>query len=108
MAALGQHRQVFANLEAGRLRGNWLELAANLFRGVGLHVKAVLLSQSAREKNIDHCAGLGGLLRRWGRHRAQRLDVVHAQAEQPNGARLQGRAARAGRVLKGWRGMLHD
>ena len=60
VASSGKLGKVFADLRAGRLRGDRLELAAHGVRGVGLEVEAVLLRQSAGKKNIDQ--RLGGAL----------------------------------------------
>ena len=53
LAALGQHWQMLANLDAGCLGGDWVELSAHFTGRVRLHVKAVLLCQPAGEENID-------------------------------------------------------
>ena len=50
-------RQMLADLDAGRARGDRLELAADPVRGVGLQVEAVVLRQPAGEEDVDH--GLG-------------------------------------------------
>jgi hypothetical protein len=50
VTALRQSRQVFANVDAGRRRGDRLKLAADFRRGVGLQIKAVVLRQ-APERN---------------------------------------------------------
>jgi len=44
---------VFANLEAGRTRGDRLEFSTDVFRSVRLHVEALVLSETAGQKNED-------------------------------------------------------
>ena len=43
VGALGEHRQVLADLQAGGARGDQLELAAHLRGRLGLEVEAVLV-----------------------------------------------------------------
>ncbi len=96
LAALGQQRQMLADLNAGRARGNGVEFAADRVRGVGLHVEAVVLGQPTGEEDVNHRLGL----RRFGgdaaggRHGSQGLDMVHSQAKQADRAGLYGRASR--------------
>ena len=49
----GQVRQVLANAVAGDLRGDRVEIAANLRRRVGLHVERFVMTGSAGQEH-DH------------------------------------------------------
>ena len=80
VAALREHRQVLADLDAGRLRRDRMELAAYVVRRMGLQIETVLLRETARQEDIN--AGLGFAKTRgicFSRRRlAQSLQVVHA------------------------------
>ena len=69
---------MFTDFESRRFRRNRLKLAPNIFRRLGFHVKAVVLAQPPRKKNVDH--RFGGLLTtvRGDIRRPQRLDVIHS------------------------------
>src|SRR5262249_47773131 len=92
MTASGKHGEMLANAGSGRARGDRLELTADVRGGVRLQVEAVLLGQSAGEENVDH--GPRRVLARCGG--PQRVEVVHAEAEQPDSSGLQGGAGRDG------------
>ena len=49
--ALGQFRQVLANVNAGHGGGDWFKLAAITCRRVGLQIKGVLMGRAALEEN---------------------------------------------------------
>ena len=69
---------MLANMDAGRLGGNWVELPAHFTGCVRLHVKAVLLRQPAGEENIDdrlRATGPGRI-----RDSPQRGKVIDAQS----------------------------
>ena len=108
IAAGREHRQVLADVDAGRLRRDRLELAAN---GIGRHrlgIEAVVLGQSARQEDIDDRTGADR--RHAGRsvRLAQRRDMVHPQAQQSDGACLQRGASRElGMSKSGVRKILH-
>ena len=84
VAPLGQARQMLADIDSGRPRGDRPELAADALRRIRLEVEALQLRQSTGEENIDDRPGLrrarrdeSGRRRRRGigvlrRHRAQR------------------------------------
>src|SRR5688500_13833335 len=82
LASLGQHRQMLANLDAGRLGADGLELAPDVLRRVGLHVKTIVLGQPAGEEDVDArlglACGLNGAVRRT--CLAQPGHVVYAEA----------------------------
>ena len=53
MAALGEAGQVLADRDAGGAGVDGGEFAANVFRGVGLGIEAVVLPKAAREEDVD-------------------------------------------------------
>src|SRR5260370_10248557 len=96
MASLGESRQVLADLDARCSRGNRPEFAANGSGCFRFQVEAIELGQAAGKKNIDDRpspgrAGAGAGSTSLGR--SNRLDLMNAQAEQTQGAGLDGRAA---------------
>src|SRR5262245_57539364 len=98
-AAFGQERQVLAELQAGGGRGNRLEFAADA-RGSGrLEIKAIQLGEAAGEEDVNTGLGPGRACFRGG---TQRLNVVHAKAEQADRTRLKRSTSRENRVLDGW------
>jgi hypothetical protein len=100
LAARGEQREVFADADAGGLRGDGGEFATNVVGRVGLGIEAVVLAESARKEDVDRglvarrrragCALSGGCM--------QARDVVHSEAEQADRAGLDGGAARELRV----------
>ena len=83
---------MFADADARRLRGDRLKLAAVFGRGVGLEVEAIQLRKAAGKEDVDdrfdpRFPALAGKT-------AERGQVIHAEAEQTDGACLEGRAAR--------------
>ena len=54
LAALGQHRQVLADLHAGSARRDRVELPLEFDRPVRLHVEGVVLRRPASEEQKDH------------------------------------------------------
>jgi hypothetical protein len=48
MAYFGELRQVLADMQASGFGGDGSKLTANFRWGIGLHVEALVLSQSAR------------------------------------------------------------
>ena len=58
----GDARERLADLDAGHVRGDRLELAADLGRGFGLDVPHVLVRRAAAEEDVDDapCAASGG------------------------------------------------
>lgn len=93
IGTFGQSRQVFADLHAGRLRGDRAELAPILDRAVGLHVERVVLRRSAGQEDINHRLGFGGRLTSLGRRRAPVGDVGERQSQESDGSGLHGLAA---------------
>src|SRR5437764_7606606 len=95
MAPLGQERQMFANLNAGRPCRDRLELTTNILGRVGLHVEAVVLRQAAGEKDIDARLGAAARVRAAssGRGLAKTSQVVHPHAQKTDGPGLEHRAA---------------
>src|SRR6516164_8837259 len=92
MASLRQARQMFADADARRSRGNGLKLPTDFGGCIWLQVKAVQLAQAAGKKDIDH--GASPASRRVPTsQRSQRGQVVHAQPQQTDGAGLQGRSS---------------
>ena len=72
--SMDEARQMLADFQTGRARGNWIKLAAHGCRRIGLHVEAILMRHAAGEKDKDD------RLRRWSatgsRHRPhRRLDA---------------------------------
>jgi len=53
IGAGSQARQVFANVDAGELRGDGAEFAADLRRGVRLHVEGIEMTGAAGEEDDD-------------------------------------------------------
>src|SRR5262245_43155491 len=91
MAPLRQHRQMLANLDARRLRRTRLELATDVVRSRRLHVEAILLGETAGEKDVDASLGLpqrSGCSRRGCCLRPESLQVVHPESEQTDSAGL--------------------
>ena len=92
LAAFGKLREMLADLQARRARLDRFELTTHIIRRIGLHVEAVVLGQAARKENIDHPLGR----RRRTLHSVRKgggpegLQVVHPQAQQSHGPRLQG------------------
>src|SRR5262249_20707092 len=97
-----QPRQVLADLNARRARGDGPELAADVVGGVGLEVEAVLLGQAAGEEDVDDRAGRGVR----GGGGAEGGEVVAAQAEQAHSPRWRGGARGEEGVLERLRGRL--
>ncbi len=60
MAVLGRQRQMFAKAHARGRSGDWLELAAILNRGVGLHVPGVEVRCPAAQPDENRRAGPAG------------------------------------------------
>ena len=79
-------RQMLADVGAGGAGADGFELTAVLHRRVRLHVEALMLCQSAGEEDVDHrlCAGR---LRR-SRHGLQSAEMIHAESQQSDRARL--------------------
>src|SRR5207249_4076723 len=81
------------------IRGNRLELAAVLGGRLGLEIKAVFLSKSSGEKDVNTCP-LGRFPSSAGQS-TQPQNVLRAQAEQSDRAGLQRGAPRNDGMLKG-------
>src|SRR5436309_3413627 len=97
---LGQQRQMLADLDAGSSGGDRLEFAPDRFRGLGLEIEAIQLRQASGEEDIDYRPGFGGPPGLVDSAGTQRLDVVHSQTKQANGAGLNGGAAREDWMLR--------
>ena len=69
---LGLQRHVLADLDAGDVRGDRLELAADLGRGVRLHVVAVDVRRPAAQPDHDDRLAAAGFRGRGGRGGAAR------------------------------------
>ena len=93
VAPRGQHRKVFANLESGSLGRYWAKLTANVLWGIGLEVKTLMLSQTARKKNEDTGLGLSKCSPACSLRLAQPEQVIRSQTQNPNGANLHRLAA---------------
>src|SRR4051794_23534355 len=80
---------MFSNLNSRGFCRNWLKFTPDVFRSVWLHVKAVMLSEAARQKYIDD--GFGGVRTSKCRHirRTQICDMAHPNSQQSNPASLQ-------------------
>src|SRR5205807_2023605 len=98
LAALAQPRQVLAYLNAGRRGRRGAKLATHADGRVGLQIEALVLGQAARQEDVD--AGAGTATARSCRCGAQRLHVVHAEAEQADSAGLDGGAPRDARMMQ--------
>src|SRR5262249_31770299 len=98
---------MLANLDARRPCRDRLELAANLGGGIRLQIKAILLRKAAGKEDINHRARFCRLLIRRSSRSAQGLQMIHAQAENPDSAGLQSRTPAESRMLEGTIGMLH-
>src|SRR5262249_59924 len=93
VAALGQHRQMLADLDAGRARRDGAELAPVLRWPTRLHIESIVLRGPAGEEQEDDglwppLAGCMGKARA-----AQAGDVGHRQPERPDRPGLQERTA---------------
>ena len=89
-----EHRQVFTDLEPGRLRGNRLEAAADVERAIGLRIEALVLRQPPGEEDVDHRLrrphrSLGGRRGRGPRGG----ECIEGEPEKPQGTSLHGRPA---------------
>ena len=58
---------MLTNLKSGRPSGDRFELAAHILGRVGLHIKALMLGQAAREKNENARLGFPSRLHTAGR-----------------------------------------
>ena len=68
LTALGQLRQVLANLDARRLCRDRIELTTHFLGCVRFEIKAFVLRQATGEKNVDDRLGSPGLGRVWPSH----------------------------------------
>ena len=84
VTAVGQPRQVLADLQTGSPSRNRIELTADVVRSVGLHVEAVVLSQAPGEEQVDHRLDRSPTVLI-----TSRLDIGLRQAHQPDRTRLQ-------------------
>ena len=105
IGARGEPRQVLAERDAGRLRGDRLELAADLGRRVGLQVERVELARPAGQEDQDHRLRPPGRSRLRGR--SPREQAVDPQAEEPGEADLEELAAGDARRVPMRRGHEH-
>src|SRR2546421_10432596 len=94
---------MLANLDARGGRGGRSELAADIVRGVGLHVKAVVLRQAAGEEDVDARLGFAAGTRSVGRGAGltEAGQMVHSQPDQADRAGLEHRPAAKGRAREG-------
>lgn len=94
VAAERESGEVFADLRPGCCGGDGSEFAANFGGCGGLHVEAVVLSESAGEEDIDAGfeSGRGGCCRLCCEG-MQAAEVVHAEPQQGDAAGLNGGAA---------------
>ena len=102
VAAVGQQRQVLADLEPGSASGNRSELAPNVLGGIRLGIKALVLSQPAGQEDVDDRTGTTERTRLG----AKPFDVGHRQAHQSQCACLEDLATRPAGVVEcgraGW------
>ena len=90
-AAFGQLRQMLADVDAGRGGLDRLKVAPDSIRGTRLQVEAVLLGQSPGKKDVEHrLRGAGSGRRRLHVRCPQRLQMIGAQTDQSQRARLDG------------------
>ena len=99
LTALRQQRQMFTDIDAGRARGNRIELTTNRIRRMRFQVKAVLLRKPPGQKDIDtgfRCPGTAGRRGSIGCGSfTQAIQVIHSKAYvkatlkvYPNGAAI--------------------
>ncbi len=90
VAPLSQHRQMLADVDAGRVCGDGMELALVLGGPVRLHIERVVLRWSSSQEEVDHgfrrrqritLAGRFGLI-------PPRLDLERRQSHQAERSRL--------------------
>ena len=88
MTALRKHRQVFANLNPRGFCGDRLKLAPDIVRCFRLHIEAVVLTETAREKDVDDrfCGLIPAISRDVSSLKG--LHVIHSQAQQADPTRL--------------------
>ena len=96
VAALGEAGQMLADRDAGGAGVDGGEFAANVFRGVGLGVEAVVLPKAAREEDVDDRPMATGRARVGSvcGQGAEAEQVVGPQAKQGRGSRNEGGATR--------------
>ena len=99
MAALRQPRQMLADLNAGRPGSDRLELTPILGCRLRFQIEAVLLSKSARKKNVNTSSLVG--FRFIPGKGTQSQHMFRAQAEQADGAGTKRRAPRDDGMLQG-------
>jgi len=98
VAARREHRQVLADLNAGRAGGDGRKLAANLVGCVGLGIEALMLGQPARKKDVDHGLDRGAAGAPFSAARRADPRRGWCRDEQPDRAGTDRRAARDGRM----------
>ena len=90
---LGVRGEELADVEAGEARTDWLEGAAELCRGVGLHVEGVELRRAAMHPDEDHALPrLGTRMDEPGGLRSD--EIGKRQPEGPKRPDMDGAAAR--------------
>ena len=94
----GQLGQVFADRQARNGGGDRPELTLNVVGSVGLHIKAVKLSQSPGKENEDHRPSASrGIASR----RSKRGQMIRSKSKQTHRADLEGLSAIKDRVSDG-------
>src|SRR5436190_22416890 len=104
LAPLRQHRQMLANLDARRPRRDRFELAPDIVRRIRLQIEAIVLSQTARQEDIDARLRLTAWPHgfRSSTRLAQPRHMVHPQSEQANRSRLEHCPTAKARMQKLW------
>src|SRR6185503_8471521 len=85
---------MFADLNPGRAGGNGIEFAPKFQGRLRFEVKTFLLGQAAGEENVNHRARARPRRLAWSSQRLQGGQLIHAQPQQSDGARLEGSPAR--------------
>ena len=92
LTSLSQFRQVLTYLNPRRLCRNGIKFTAHLFGRIRLHVKTIVLTQSARKKNVDYPLCTWSLVVCW-LSSPQRIQMIHSQPKKSNRPCLQRNAS---------------
>ena len=77
---------MLADVQAGSARADGFKITPIFHRRIRLHIKALLLRQSATEEDVNHRFRPRGLRRR--SHGLKSAEMIHAQSEQTYGTGL--------------------